>query len=328
MSSLSVADLRKRIFHRGSPALVWFTLVVLLVVFSAMAPGLFTSKVNISNILSDASILIVLAVAATLILAVGDFDLSIGAVLVFSGILGAKVMIAWDGGVGTGIALGLVVCLVSGAACGALSGALVAYARIPSIITTLGVMGLLTGASNLITGGVDLRGLPPELTRNIGNRTFGDVVSLPTIVAFVVAIIVAVIIRSTVFGRNTLALGSNAEALRRVGVDVRFHRMKVFALAGMFYGLAGFLSLAKYSTTTIAGHSNDMLQAYTAAILGGSSPFGGVVTVVGTVVGVFIPTTLQNGFVVLGIDPFWQQVAVGGVLLVAVFVQTYRKNQR
>jgi ribose transport system permease protein len=328
MTTLSAANLKKRFLHRGSPALVWFTLIVLLVVFSAMAPGLFTSKVNVSNILSDASILIILSVAATMILAVGDFDLSIGAVLVFSGVLGAKVMIAWDGSATTGILLGLVVCLVTGGLCGALSGALVAYARIPSIITTLGVMGLLTGASNLITGGVDLRGLPTELTRNIGNKMFVDVLSLPTIIAFVVAIIVGIIIRSTVFGRNTLALGSNAEALRRVGVDVRFHRLKVFALAGMFYGLAGFLSLAKYSTTTIAAHGNDMLQAYTAAILGGSSPFGGVVTVVGTVVGVFIPTTLQNGFVVLGIDPFWQQVAVGAVLLVAVFVQTYRKNQR
>lgn len=328
MTTFSAANLKKRFLHRGSPALVWFTLIVLLIVFSAMAPGLFTSKVNVSNILSDASILIILSVAATMILAVGDFDLSIGAVLVFSGVLGAKVMIAWDGSATTGILLGLVVCLVTGGLCGALSGALVAYARIPSIITTLGVMGLLTGASNLITGGVDLRGLPTELTRNIGNKMFFEVVSLPTIIAFVVAIIVGIIIRSTVFGRNTLALGSNAEALRRVGVDVRFHRLKVFALAGMFYGLAGFLSLAKYSTTTIAAHGNDMLQAYTAAILGGSSPFGGVVTVVGTVVGVFIPTTLQNGFVVLGIDPFWQQVAVGAVLLVAVFVQTYRKNQR
>ena len=103
---------------------------------------------------------------------------------------------------------------------------------------------------------------------------------------------------------------------------------RVYALAGCLSGLAGFLSLARFSTTTISGHTTDNLQAISAVVIGGTSLFGGVGTMVGTVIGVFVPVVLLNGFVVLGLQPYWQQVAVGAVLIAAVYFDQLRRRSR
>jgi ribose transport system permease protein len=102
----------------------------------------------------------------------------------------------------------------------------------------------------------------------------------------------------------------------------------VYALTGLLAGLAGVLNLARFSTTTIGGHSTDNLSAIAAVVLGGTSLFGGVGTVFGTVVGVFVPAVLQNGFVILGVQSYWQSVAVGAVLVVAVYFDQWRRRTR
>ena len=114
---------------------------------------------------------------------------------------------------------------------------------------------------------------------------------------------------------------------RRAGVNVDRHLIKVYALGGTLAGLAGFLSLARFGTTTIGGHSTDNLDAIAAVVIGGTSLFGGVGTILGTVFGVFIPAVLQNGFVIVGVQPFWQQVAVGAVLIIAVYLDQLRRSR-
>ena len=138
----------------------------------------------------------------------------------------------------------------------------------------------------------------------------------------------AIVLAATRFGRYTYAIGSNEEAARRAGVNVDRHLIKVYALAGTLAGLAGFLSLARFGTTTIGGHATDNLQAIAAVVIGGTSLFGGIGTILGTVFGVFIPAVLQNGFVIVGVQPFWQQVAVGAVLIVAVYLDQLRRRSQ
>jgi ribose transport system permease protein len=130
----------------------------------------------------------------------------------------------------------------------------------------------------------------------------------------------------TRFGRHTYAIGSNPEAARRVGINVDRHLIKVYALSGLLAGVAGVLSLARFSTTTIASHSTDNLSAIAAVVLGGTSLFGGVGTVAGSVIGVLIPAVLKNGFVIIGVEPFWQSVAVGAVLIIAVYLDQLRRH--
>jgi ribose transport system permease protein len=148
------------------------------------------------------------------------------------------------------------------------------------------------------------------------------------VIAAGVAIVFGVLLHATRFGRHTYAIGSNEEAARRAGIAVDRHLIAVYGISGLLSGLAGFLSLARFATTTLGGHATDNLQAIAAVVLGGTSLFGGVGTVLGTVVGVFIPAVLQNGFVITGVEPFWRDVAVGAVLIAAVYLDQLRRRTR
>jgi ribose transport system permease protein len=203
---------------------------------------------------------------------------------------------------------------------------LITRARVPPLIVTLGTLGAALGLAQVITDGVDLRDVPFSLVDTIGTgRLFGQIPWL-VVIAAVVAVVFGVVLAATRFGRHTYAIGSNVEAAQRSGIDVDRHLVKVYALSGFLAGLAGFLSLARFSTTTIGGHSTDNLSAIAAAVLGGTSLFGGLGTIAGTVIGVFIPIVLQNGFVITGVKPFWQQVAVGAVLIAAVYLDQLRRR--
>jgi ribose transport system permease protein len=311
----------------GSSTSILLILVGLIVVFSALRFEEFFAVSNARNIATDAAVLLVIATGLTFVIITAGIDLSVGSVLVFSGVIAAKVMneVGEDGwGV---IAVGFVVALVAGFAWGALNGFLVAKARIPSFIVTLGTLGMALGSALLITGGVDERDVPFKLITTIGSGRLFDQVPYLVLIAAVVAVVGAIVLALTRFGRYTYAIGSNAEAVRRSGVNVDRHLIKVYALGGTLAGLAGFLSLARFGTTSIGGHSTDNLDAIAAIVIGGTSLFGGVGTILGTIIGVFIPAVLRNGFVIVGVQPFWQQVAVGAVLIAAVYFDQLRRSR-
>jgi ribose transport system permease protein len=264
----------------------------------------------------------------TYVIITAGIDLSVGAVLVFSGVVSAKAMNATGGNDWGVIILGLVVALAAGFGWGLINGFLVAKGRIPPLIVTLGTLGMSLGAALVITGGVDEREVPFKLITTIGiGRAFNQIPWL-VIIAFAVALVFGVILAGTRFGRYTYAVGSNEEAARRAGIAVDLHLIKVYALAGTLSGLAGFLSLARFSTTTIGAHDTDNLQAIAAVVIGGTSLFGGIGTMLGTVFGVFIPAVLNNGFIIVGVQAFWQQIAVGAVLIGAVYLDQLRRRSQ
>ena len=206
-----------------------------------------------------------------------------------------------------------------------LPGSLIAKAKIPPLIVTLGSLGMALGLAQILTKGVDIRQVPQVMQDKIGyGNVFGQVPVL-SIVALIVIAIGMVVLHTTRFGRYTYAVGSNEESARRVGVKVDAHLIKVYAMSGLLAGFAGVLSLAQFGTTAIAGQTQTNLNVIAAVVIGGTSLFGGVGTIFGTVVGLFIPAVLQNGFVIVGIQPFWQQVAVGAVLIAAVYVDQVRR---
>jgi ribose transport system permease protein len=311
----------------ANTTLILGVLVALLAIFAAARPTSFATVPNLRNVATDASTLLVVAVGMTFVIITSGIDLSVGSVLVFSGVIAAKAMEAIGGESLGVILLGLFACLVSGLAWGTVNGVLIAKGRIPPLIVTLGTLGMALGAAQLITGGVNLRTVPTNLTLSFG---IGQVFSIPYIVlvAVAVALIGAWLLFTTRFGRYTYAIGSNEDAARRAGINVDRHLIKVYAMSGFLAGLAGFLSLARFATTNIGGETTLNLQAITAVVLGGTSLFGGIGTIVGTVIGVFIPAVLQNGFVILGVQPFWQSVAVGAFLVAAVYVDQLRRRAR
>jgi ribose transport system permease protein len=312
----------------GSSTWIGLILLGLIVVFSVLDYSSFVSTANARNIATDAAVLLVLATGMTYVIITAGIDLSVGGVLVFAGVVSAKAMHAAGGNDWGVIILGLVVALLGGLAWGLINGFLVAKAKIPAFIVTLGTLGMSLGAALVISGGVDEREVPFKLITTIGTgRAFSQVPYL-VIIAFAVAIVFGVILAATRFGRYTYAVGSNEEAARRAGIPVDRHLVKIYSLAGTLAGLAGFLSLARFSTTTLGGHDTDNLQAIAAVVIGGTSLFGGIGTMLGTVFGVFIPAVLQNGFVIIGVNPFWQSIAVGAVLIAAVYLDQLRRRSQ
>jgi len=309
-------------------------LVLLYAGFSIWKPNAFPTRFTLQTLLIETSVLLVLSIGMTFVIITSGIDLSVGMVLIFAGVVGSKTM-EWlsPGGdashAGWGIiAIGLVVSIAGGGLWGLINGVLVARAKIPPLIVTLGSFGAALGAAQLITGGVDTRTVPDNLRNSLGFGTLLGGVPDLVVVALVVTLFGAWLLHTTRFGRYTYAIGSNAEAARRSGIGVTRHLILVYLMTGLLAGLAGFMNLAYFGTTTIAGHGTDNLDAIAGVVIGGTSLFGGAGTVVGTVIGVFIPSVLRKGFVIAGVPVFWQPIAVSIVLVAAVWFDQARRKAR
>lgn len=314
---------------------IFLLLIGLVVVFTLLKPGQFFTTYNLATLTVDAAILLVLSLGQTFVIITAGIDLSVGSVLVFSSVVSAKVMLAMSGAPGGTygttnggwgvITVGVITGIAAGAAWGLLNGVLVARARVPALIVTLGSLGMALGFAQILTGGLDVRAVPEKLVGYVGT---GSVFGIPTlvIIAAVVAALAAYLLHLTRFGGWTYAVGSNEEAARRAGIPVKAQLLKVYTLAGALAGIAGVMAVARFSTTTIGGHASDNLATISAVVLGGTSLFGGRGAIFGTVVGVFIPVILLNGFVIIGIPPFWQTVTMGAVLIVAVWLDQLKRR--
>jgi len=262
----------------------------------------------------------------TYVMVAAGFDLSVGSVLVFAGICGVKAM-NWVGGQSYWTAfVGLVAAVLGGVAWGLFNGFCITRLRVPALITTLGSLGAALGVANLMTDGNDIAVSQHAMIE----LQISDVLGFPWIVwvSLIVVLVGGAVLRYTRFGRHTYLIGSNDEASRRAGINVNAHLVKLYSISGALAGLAGMMSLVRFSTTTIGGHAQDPLTVITGVILGGTSLYGGYGVVLGTVIGIFIPTVLQNGLIVQQVQPFWQNVAVGFILIAAVYIDQLKRHAR
>jgi ribose transport system permease protein len=309
--------------------------VVLFVIFSIQSGGLFASEANVQSLLLSATEAILLAVGLAMMLGAGIFDLSLGANLVLSSVIGAKLMLAVadqtpDGNyrnLGTVVVVGIAGCLVTGMLFGLVNGVLVAYLRINALIATLGTLGIGNGLAYVISDGSDLGGLPTQIQSNFGLLTVG-VIPVPALVAIAVTAAVFVCIQYTRFGSRTLAIGSSFRAAERVGIRVPQHLLKLAVLAGLLAGIAGFIDLSHIVSTSLNGHASDALNAVTAAVIGGTLLEGGKVSVLGAVWGAGLAVILQAGLVIAGVSSYYQLIAVGTVLILAVGMDRFSYMRR
>ena len=321
-----------------SPVIMTFLfLAATMVIFSALAPGKFGTTANIQQLAQNVAILTVVSVGTTFVIATAGIDLSIPSGIVLGEVFAVKALSMISVGSGTAVDVAaddtkalyvlaaLAASLFAGLILGLVNGFTVGYMRIPPMLATLGTLGGGLGIALLMQNGVNIAtyALNPVATGHV----IPGLSNLVVIGLLVVAIGYVGMHRS-VFGRHTLAIGSSDEAARRVGLKVERHLLKVYTVGGLASGLGGFLAVAYFSTTSVAGHSTDNLQAITAVALGGTSLFGGVASIIGTLIGVWIPAVLQNGFIIVGVQPYWQMVAVGVVLILAIYSDQLRRRSR
>lgn len=307
--------------------------IILVVLFAVITPGhVYATAANVKNVLLALSEGLLLALGLSMMLGAGIFDLSLGANLVLSSVAGAKVMLLFHpagGGLGLAIVAGLAACLVTGLVYGLVNGLIIAMAGINSLIATLATLGIGTGVADLLTGGTDVGGLPAQLQTEIGLRTFG-VVPLPSVVALASLVVLWAVVRYTRYGLRVQAIGSSRAAAERAGLRVRAHLISLTILAGGLAGIAGFIDLTRFGSTSLAGHPNDALNAVTAVVIGGTLLEGGYISIIGTLWGACLAVILETGLVICGVSAFWQLIVVGVVLLVAVALDriTVRRRAR
>jgi ribose transport system permease protein len=311
------------------------TLAVLLVIiaaFSIMAPGLFTAGTNFIQLAQNVAILTVVSVGTTFVIITAGVDLSIPSGIVLGEVFAVHAL-ELVGGVDVAanetkasyILVALLGAILAGVLIGGINGFVVAYLKVPPLLATLGTLGAGLGFALILQNGVN------TATYALDPVGHGSLIpGVPNLIPIALLVVIAgyILLHMAVFGRHTFAIGSNPEAARRAGINVERHLLKIYLIGGVTAGFAGFLSVAYFSTTSIGGHSTDNLQAITAVALGGTSLFGGIGSIIGTLIGVWIPAVLKNGFVITGVQPYWQDVAVGLVLIVAVWFDQWRRRNR
>jgi ribose transport system permease protein len=313
-------------------------LVLLVVVFAVIAPsGTFLTWNNGTTVLLDASELLILASGMTFLLISAGLDLSIGGVVVFCDVICAKVLAGLSGTtaqadaghyphLAIGIVVGVLAALAAGALWGAINGFVVVRMKVPPFIATLGTAGIALGAAQVISDGSDVGGVPVPLQEKFGLGKIFGAVPWPVVVAIVVVAIAWVILTRTRFGMRTKAIGASEEAARRAGIKTGRQVILLYGAMGFLAGLVSIIDVSRFGTASIGSHTGDVLAAIAAVVIGGTSLFGGRGSISGTVIGVFIPAVLINGFVIVGVAPFWQNIAVGLILIGAVYVDQLRRQ--
>lgn len=294
--------------------------LVALVAALALYSDFFMTRRNWINILDNhMAHQLLLAIGMTFVISSGGIDLSSGAVLALSGIV-----LALTFEMGGGVPLAVAAALLSAAAMGAFNGLLAANFTINPLIITLGTASLFRGAAIIITGGTPFYGMPKEFL-----RLTQDFLSLPIPVWIALAALALSFcaLRCTKWGLYVLVIGSDSEALRRLGVNVAAYKISVYALSGFLAGAASLIITARLSTAEATAGIGMEMNAITAVVLGGTLLKGGKGTITGTAVACLLLSVIKNGLTMMSVDAHYQEFIVGALLLSAVIITELRQKK-
>lgn len=296
-------------------------LILLLVFFFAMRPDTFLSFVNVRNILYQVSILAIIAAAQTIVMVVGDFDLSVGATSSLAGSVSATLMLGHSPipvAIAAGLAVGLLV--------GLMNGVLIAYLNLSAFVATLATMTSVIGLAYLVTAGTTLFGMPAAFN-TLGQGRFLNI-PLPVYSAIVIALVIWCALRFTTVGRRWHAIGGNVEVARLSGVNVRFARLLAFTMAGLVSAIGGILLAARLGSASAEQGGNNMMFSVAAVFLGMTVLRSGAANLGGTMIGVAIIGVMSNGLNILGVNAYVQQVVTGLIIIAAVTLSSLKTRER
>jgi ribose transport system permease protein len=305
------------LIRRLAPVL---SLLVLGVILSSLSPYFLTAE-NLFAIGLQMSVVAIMAMGQIIIIISGGIDLSVGSVLALSGVVacmtlreGYPFLVAGFSALGIGVV------------CGMMNGFFITRGKLPPFIATLGTMGIARGIALIISDGVPIFGLPASFAMLGGGRFF-RLIPVPVAIAVIAAIGIQLMLAHTRLGRNAYAIGGNAEAARLAGVPVISNLQILYTICGATCGLAGLILASRLNSGQPTAGTGYELDVIAACVIGGASLSGGEGTVGGALIGALIMGVLRNGCNLLDISAFWQQVAIGAIIIVAVFFDQTRRSR-
>lgn len=300
--------------------------LILLMLFFSLNTKNFLSQRNLLNVALQTSVAVLLAIAETYVIITGGIDLSIGSMSAASGMI---VAIALNRGIPVPIAI--LFGILTGVLCGAFNGFTITVLGIVPFIATLGTNSIMRGLIYVMLNGIPLSASSAgEAFTWIGQGKLGGWLPYPVLFMIVVSVIAVIVLSKSKFGRTIFAIGSNESAAFLSGIKVKMTKFKVYLLCGFLSSIAGIILTSRVASASPTAGQGDETFAIAAAVIGGASLAGGKGNMVGTIIGAFIIGILNNGLNLIGLSSFWQQVAIGCVIILAVFLDVIRvkfKNQ-
>ena len=329
MESKTVIKDKRRSSEAVQRLLAFGALIIIFIFFSFASPYFFTFS-NVVGILIATAVNGLLALGVTFIIISGGIDLSVGTVMTLCSVMTAVTV----KNLGLPIPVGIIVGVLTGGVAGFINGIMISKLKLPPFIATLGMLNVARGLSLVIT---DLSPIYFPLETGFNNIAMGSFLGtiipgfdIPNavLIMFGSAIIASIILTKTVIGRYCYALGSNEEAARLSGVNIVFWKTAIYTLGGLFVGIAGIVIAARLNSAQPALGQGYELDAIAAAVIGGISMSGGEGTMLGTIIGAFIISTLTNGLRMMSVPQEWQIVITGLIILSAVYMDILRRKKQ
>ena len=300
---------------------IGIALLLMILIFAGLAPH-FTDESNITNILTQVTINLIMATGMTFVILIGGIDLSVGSVLALAAMVAGLVLKSEALPVPAAIALAVLTSIAVGMACGFVNGFIASFWSVPSFIVTLGMLNVARGAALEVTNARTLFEFPNQF------NAFGTATLLGAPAIFIVALVLVVIgwavLTQTVFGRLIYAIGNNEEAVRLSGHNTFFYKVAVFVISGLTVGVGAVVYMARLTIASPILGSGFELNAIAAVIIGGTSLNGGRGSLIGTFLGACLIGVLADGLILMGVGDFVRQMITGGVIILAVIVDSYR----
>jgi len=294
-------------------------IIVLMAVFSGFGANFF-SYYNLSNLLKQAAISGIIAIAATIVIISGGIDLSVGSITGMSSILVAILMARYNFSIWLAIVIPIILCTIIGL----YNGIVISQFRVPPFIATLGTMTMVRGGIELISEAKTIVGVYPTFASFSTEAIFG--IPKMAYIWIFSAILVAVILKYTIFGRNIFAIGCNEEVARLSGINTKNTICAIYALSGFLCGIAGVVLTSRLASAVPTGGQGYELSSIAAAVIGGASLSGGQGSILGTFLGTFLITLITNGGIHLGINPFVMDIVTGAIITIAVVLDQLRRR--
>lgn len=304
---------------RSKESGIFFILLFICISLALAAPQ-FLQVSNLTNVARQMSVIAIISVGMTYVIASGGIDLSVGSITAFAGCTTALLIVN-----GYPLIFCILVGLGLGALVGLVNGVLVVYIKLAPFIATLGTMAIARGLVLVLTRGYPIQPFPKEF--NLIGRGYLGFLPIPVLIMIVIIVIGHILLSRTKIGRYIYYIGSNVNAARLSGLNVKGTVLFVYTISGFLAGLASIVLTSRLTSAQSNMGSGFELDAIAAVVIGGASLFGGEGTVLGSLIGAALMGVIKNALILLGVNVYWQSVVIGGIIVIAVSIDALRKNE-